>query len=201
MKRFSPSERWTEVWHLGLHPDLKLAYAYIYDHCDPAGIWTPNWRDLNDEIGLPIGPERAIHELGDRVEVLKNGAWWVRSFIVEQYGRLSPRIEIHRTVLALIQANGITLPNDSVPVGPKPAKPPRPPKAAPPVEPVLPPPSEAPVLELERTEPTPDLPNGATLVRIGKKIPPRDSAPSGRSGFFTEKRTRSRSCTRRPGFS
>jgi hypothetical protein len=168
MKRFSIAERWPTGWHLALSPETKLVYVYVYDHCDEAGVWKPNWSDAEDEIGHRPNPAAALRELDDRVEVLANGDWWVRSFIADQYGQISTKRPAHQPVFEALQRAGIKLPNRYVPAGPKPPRPPKPPKPPVPLPPALPPPSKDFVLELERLGPSLDEPKGITVIHPGK---------------------------------
>ena len=47
MKRFTEALKWRDPWFLDLSVDGKLAFWYIVENCDNAGVWEPNFRLAN----------------------------------------------------------------------------------------------------------------------------------------------------------
>ena len=52
MKRFVETERWKDRWFQSLSPVTKLAFSYITDNCDAAGIWEANFEVAEVQIGF-----------------------------------------------------------------------------------------------------------------------------------------------------
>jgi hypothetical protein len=107
MKRFTETEKWRDSWFRQLSPDTKLAYLYILDSADIAGVWDPDKALADFTIGRQIDWERVRNELGDRVKVLDSGKWLLTRFVAFQYGKLSEDCRPHAAVLRLIEAHGI----------------------------------------------------------------------------------------------
>lgn len=103
-RRFTDAEKWRDSWFLGLKPADKLAYLYILDSCDPAGVWEPEFRLLRFVTGLDFDEAELLVTMGcDRVEVLTTGHWWMKKFIAFQYGRLVPGAPNQRLIFKLIE--------------------------------------------------------------------------------------------------
>lgn len=109
MKRFTETEKWRDSWFRRLSPSTKIAYLYILDSVDLAGVWDPDFELANFTIGEPVDWIKVQSELGDRLEMLKSGKWWLTKFIHFQYGNLSEDCRPHLAVLRLIDAHGLKL--------------------------------------------------------------------------------------------
>lgn len=51
-KRYTDTKIWEYRWFKKLSPEYKLAYLYIKDKCDHAGIWEIDVVDMIDNIGI-----------------------------------------------------------------------------------------------------------------------------------------------------
>ena len=85
-KRFTDSTKWNDDWFFNLKNEEKLAWIYILDTCDHAGIWKKNLRLLNFQVGSTFVEdelkrvfEKQIIEIGDK--------WFIPKFIKFQYGK------------------------------------------------------------------------------------------------------------------
>lgn len=107
MKRFTETEKWRDAWFSELSFKSKMVWVYITDNCDSAGVWDPNRRLAEFSIGTKLEWADIERELAAKIIVLPNGKWWIPSFIAFQYGKLSPGAQIHRSVLAKIEAHGL----------------------------------------------------------------------------------------------
>ncbi len=99
-KRFGDTDIWKKQrWFRKLTPEYKLAFCYIKDQCDHAGIWKVDCSDLIEDLGLEsfdlinfiesinteynkISGENIIK---DRLVLLKNNIIWITGFIQFQY--------------------------------------------------------------------------------------------------------------------
>lgn len=52
-KRFGDTDIWKKQrWFRKLSPEYKLAFCYIKDQCDHAGIWNIDCTDLIEDLGI-----------------------------------------------------------------------------------------------------------------------------------------------------
>ena len=108
MKRFTETDKWRDTWFRKLRPLSKLAFLYVVDNCDAAGVWDPDFELADFTIGEEIAWPMLLAEFGERVEVLKNGKWHLTRFIEFQYGaELVEECRPHAKVLQLLRAHGI----------------------------------------------------------------------------------------------
>jgi len=107
MKRFTETAKWADPWFLALSLDSKLAFWYITENCDGAGVWDPNKRLANFCFTRDIDWDAVKSELGDRVEVLPSGKWHLTRFVDFQYGTLSADCRPHAFVIKLREKHGI----------------------------------------------------------------------------------------------
>jgi hypothetical protein len=108
-KRFVETNRWRDAFFRELSPDAKLAYSYMTDACDNAGVFDPDWRLASFSIGKDMDWDSILDELGNRIERLVNGKIYLTRFIRFQYGELNPTCAPHRNVLELLKRHGIEL--------------------------------------------------------------------------------------------
>lgn len=85
-KRFTDTTKWNDDWFFNLKNEEKLAWIYILDTCDHAGIWKKNLRLLNFQIGSNFVEDdlkrifaKQFIEIGDK--------WFIPKFIKFQYGK------------------------------------------------------------------------------------------------------------------
>lgn len=90
-QRRTDTEKWDDGWYAGLGPDHKLAWNYINDKCDGAGVWDCNFKLADMKIGgmrdgFKVDWEGFLREAGYRLMVLANGKWWNTKHISFQIG-------------------------------------------------------------------------------------------------------------------
>jgi len=117
VKRFTETTKWMDPWFTGLSLDAKIAFWYITENCDAAGVWDPNFRMANFAFGRDIDWGSVQAEFKDRVFVLKCGKWVVEKFVEFQYGTLSEECHPHRKVLELLKHHGLTISKGRLRVG------------------------------------------------------------------------------------
>jgi hypothetical protein len=85
-KRFTDSTKWNDNWFFNLKNEEKLAWIYILDTCDHAGIWEKNLRLLNFQIGSTfVEDDFNLIFKGKFIEI--NNKWFIPNFIKFQYGK------------------------------------------------------------------------------------------------------------------
>lgn len=107
-KRFTDIEIWDKEWFMELSPTLKCLIKYMFDKCDAAGCWKPNWKlaslHINDVVqlsDLSLIPK-------DQYEILPNGKIYIPDFIKFQYGTLSEKSPAHNPVFFAIEKNNLS---------------------------------------------------------------------------------------------
>jgi len=110
MKRFTETSKWADKWFRALPRDAKLAFFYVLDNCDAAGVWEADFDLANFCIGgEPLDWDGVLTAMGDRVHVLPNGKWFLTKFVEFQYGRLSEECKPHKSVFKVLNSHGISL--------------------------------------------------------------------------------------------
>ncbi len=108
-KRMTLSEIWDKEWFMELTPTRKCLVRYIWDNCNVAGVWSPNWRLASFKIGDNVSLDD-IKEIdnGNRHEILENGKIWIIDFIDFQCGpELKPNSPFHKKVISLLKEDGL----------------------------------------------------------------------------------------------
>lgn len=85
-KRFTDSEKWKDPFFEELTKDLKLAWLYLLDDCDHAGIWKKSIKRLNFSLDTNFTEEDLLKAFKDRVVILNADKWFIPKFITFQYG-------------------------------------------------------------------------------------------------------------------
>lgn len=127
-KRFGDTDIWKKQrWFRKLIPDFKLAFCYIKDQCDHAGIWNIDCADLIEDLGIEsfniaqfvvacnTEYDKTTGEvtLKERIRILDKGYIWVTGFIQFQYkgkeGLVNPYAAPVRTALQILSGLGLLI--------------------------------------------------------------------------------------------
>jgi hypothetical protein len=106
MKRFTETEKWRDPWFQGLSKPHRSLWLWLCDRVDNAGVVDICWPILNAEIGENL-TAKDMEALGDRVEHITNGKWWIPRFVAFQFGELSEASKVHQTVIKLLEKHGL----------------------------------------------------------------------------------------------
>ncbi len=117
MKRFTDTDKWRDPWFRKLSAGAKLAFLFIVDNCDNAGVWDADMELANFSIGMEIPWEKVRESLGERMEVLKSGKWHLKKFVNFQCGELSEDCKPHAAVIRLLNKHGIQRVSKEYPKG------------------------------------------------------------------------------------
>lgn len=110
-KRFTDTSIWQKEWFMTLSLKRKMLVKFIFDNCDCAGIYEPNFTLVSFYIGEPVTADdlKGIKQL----RLLKNGNYYIEDFIQFQYGvapeELKPTFSIHKGVIKSLEKNGVNL--------------------------------------------------------------------------------------------
>lgn len=107
-KRFTSTTKWIDPWFWHLKPMHKMLWIFVCDSCDDAGVWEPNSQLAEVATGFKFNWAEAQIVLDAKIRVLKNGRWWIPSFIPFQYGnRLSKNAGVHQAIITLLKKHGL----------------------------------------------------------------------------------------------
>lgn len=107
-KRFTDIEIWDREWYMELKPVHKCLMKYIFDKCDAAGCWKPNWKLASLHIGESVNFADLAKLPKQQYEVLENGKIFIPDFIKFQYGKLSEKSPAHNCVFLAIENNNLS---------------------------------------------------------------------------------------------
>lgn len=106
MKRFTETTKWSDPWFHKLKPTVKLLWFYLCENCDAAGVIDLDLRIASFTTGARL-TESEVEALGERIELLPDGKFWLPKFIPFQYGKLSTECKGHKPVFAALEKSGL----------------------------------------------------------------------------------------------
>ena len=84
-KRFTDTTKWNDDWFFNLSNEQKLAWIYILDTCDHAGVWKKNIKLLNFHTGSCFVEDNLKQVFSGKFIEIKD-KWFIPNFIKFQYG-------------------------------------------------------------------------------------------------------------------
>jgi hypothetical protein len=106
VKRFSETLIWQEPWFRRMSAPAKLLWHYLVAHCDLVGLVDVDFELVSQDCRITV-TDANMSEIGDRVQVLGSGRYFIRKFIPFQYGALTRTCPPHRRILDRIEALGL----------------------------------------------------------------------------------------------
>lgn len=108
-KRFADTDIWNKEWYQLYTLKQKVLLKYLFDNCDAAGVWEPNYRLAGFIIGEPITRSdiESLNERKNQVAILPDGKVVILDFIAFQYGELSETCRPHQKVIELMKKHGL----------------------------------------------------------------------------------------------
>ena len=107
-KRFTATEKWDDPFFCNLEAKYKLAWIYLLDKCDNAGIYDVNIKALSFFVGFDFNEDDLLSVFDGRIEKIKNGnKWFIPKFIEFQYGALRHECYPHRPVIEKLSKLGL----------------------------------------------------------------------------------------------
>lgn len=106
-KRFTDTEIWDKEWFMDLPAVKKCLVRYIFDKCDVAGIWSPNWKLASMYIGEAVTESDLLSIGQDLFVKMDSGKIFVSKFCTFQYGTLSESCAPHKKVIQILNSNSI----------------------------------------------------------------------------------------------
>lgn len=125
-KRQTETKIWTtQRWYKKLHPYYKLAWKYLIDVCDHAGIWKIDYGQLIDDTGIEnfnladfmlacnedFDPETGEKIFRERIKYVTKGVLWITGFVKFQYENkeflINPEVPAIKSALQILNGYGI----------------------------------------------------------------------------------------------
>lgn len=109
-KRFTDTELWGKEFFLKYSMKQKLLLRYLYDSCDNAGIYEPNYILLEVFIGEKITEDDILSLNTDKKRIVKleNGKFYLTRFIKFQQGNfLNPKNNAHKQIIEILKSNRV----------------------------------------------------------------------------------------------
>jgi hypothetical protein len=124
-KRFTDTDIWKKQrWFRKLDPIYKLAFCYIKDMCNHAGVWSVDCTDLMEDLGIEefslqdfisaVNVEydkisgRKVHK--ERLLLVGESNLWITQFVQFQYqgkdGKVSPCVKAVKSALQYLDGIG-----------------------------------------------------------------------------------------------
>src|SRR4051812_48567193 len=101
-KRMTDTEIWDKEWFMNLSPKHKCLIRYLFDKCDAAGVWTPNWKLATLHIGVEVSDTDLSVIPAEQYEKIQGGKIYLKGFISFQYVTLSETSPAHKPVYTAI---------------------------------------------------------------------------------------------------
>jgi hypothetical protein len=102
-KRFTDTEKWKDDWFLSLSNDEKVAWFWLLDNCNHAGICKPSIGLLNFMCRTNYTEDQLIQIMDERV-VKFEGMWFIPKFLKFQYGTLVSNMPAVKSVVKELKA-------------------------------------------------------------------------------------------------
>jgi hypothetical protein len=125
-KRFCDTDIWkNQRWFRKLTPYYKLAFCYIRDECNHAGVWNIDCADLMEDLGIEVFDLNKFAEMcniefnkisgeksfKERIRILDKGYLWITGFVQFQYcgkeGKVNPYSAPVTTALQILSGLNI----------------------------------------------------------------------------------------------
>lgn len=85
-KRFTDAEKWKDSFFEQLSKDYKLAWLYLLDDCDNAGVWNKSIKRLNFHCDTNFTEEEILKVFKKRLQPITDDKWFIKKFMDFQYG-------------------------------------------------------------------------------------------------------------------
>lgn len=106
-KRFTDTEKWKDTWFDGLSCHYKLAWFYMLDTCDIAGVWDVNLRHLSFNVGHDFEYAELKRVFKDRILEIEGDKWFIEKFSDFQYGELKETCKPHLAVIKILKKHSL----------------------------------------------------------------------------------------------
>lgn len=108
MKRFTETGKWFDVWFDRLPTEYRMAWLYVLDQCNMAGVIDASVKHMCCCVGTNFTAEQFLERMEGRVVPAGREKWFIPKFIPFQYGKTFKRTsKVHMSVLKRLYDDGI----------------------------------------------------------------------------------------------
>lgn len=108
-KRMTDTEIWQKEWFLKYSLKQKVLLRFLFDSCDCAGVYDPNYMLLKVYIGEDVTEDDILGLNQDKIhiELLEDGKFFIPDFVSFQCGELSENCRPHIKVIETLKKHGL----------------------------------------------------------------------------------------------
>jgi hypothetical protein len=114
-KRFTDKSKHRDPWYRKLPPAYKALWEYINDESDNAGVWVIDFETAAYFVGSEVNALDAKKVFEDRI-ITAGAKWFIRDYVVDQYGYLHGTSNIHKSVIARLKSHGVDIDDNGLPI-------------------------------------------------------------------------------------
>lgn len=120
--RLTDTNRHDEDWYIELGGEYQSLWDYICDTCDNAGVWKPNKSGFEMRKKFRVNLDSFFEQINQgmlggtrRVELLKNGRWFIPNFIRFQWFNKKSAFDLiltnhnHKSIYNSLVSNSVPL--------------------------------------------------------------------------------------------
>lgn len=108
MKRFTETGKWFDAWFERLPTEYRLAWLYVLDQCNMAGVIDASVRHMCYCVGTSFTAQQFLDNMEGRVVPVGRDKWIIPKFIPFQYGKTLKRTsKVHMSVLKRLYDDGV----------------------------------------------------------------------------------------------
>lgn len=108
-KRFTETAKWDDAWFVSLTVTQKLAWIYLCDKCDLAGVVDLAVGLAEFHLGGEFDWDGFIAASEGRIERLADGKLHLTRFVAWQFGKLNENNNAHRAVVKTLEKHGLSV--------------------------------------------------------------------------------------------
>ena len=107
-KRMVDTDIWKKQWFRELSLEMKNVWFYLILNCDHAGIYEVDAGLISFMIGKEVTEDAILDSFNGQIVKINDGSkWFLKKFIKHQYGELSEKNNVHRSVAKILESYGI----------------------------------------------------------------------------------------------
>ncbi|MBK7892859.1 MAG: hypothetical protein IPJ84_19005 [Bdellovibrionales bacterium] len=114
-KRFTDTDKWKRPSFRELPFKAKLAFLYLCDQCDHAGIWPGDFPQMSFHLGFPVTESNLTEWFGEKVIKFDTDKFFLVTFFEFQYGESKDGFRAKQAAVNKLQRLGLMDSNLKVP--------------------------------------------------------------------------------------
>lgn len=109
-KRFTDTDKWKHPSYRKLPAEGKLAWIYLLDNCDHAGMWLIDYELMTFQLGFEVNETKLAEWLGDKLYPIGSNRILIPGYLEFQYGKtLDKGSRSHASAQKILFDYGVSL--------------------------------------------------------------------------------------------